>query len=96
MPYLLSPQIYDGDGLAAAVVGFVGDALDERVGGEEFGEAAAEGSGAVTVNDANAEFSGDGGLVEEFVDEAAGFLEALADYVDVVGGGGVGGLGIRR
>ena len=35
---------------------------------QEFGEAAAEGAGAVTVDDAHARSIGEGGFVEKFVD----------------------------
>src|SRR5215469_9328861 len=82
----------DGDGGTAAVVGFGVDSIDERVRGEEFGEAAAEGAGAVSVDDADAGLAGEGSFVEKFIDAAGRFFDGGADDVDFVGGGFVAGL----
>ena len=78
----------DGDSGAAAVFGFVAGAFDERVGREEFGEAAAKGAGAMAVDDTDARLARDGGFVEELVDAASGFLDGAADHVDFSRGAG--------
>jgi hypothetical protein len=81
------PQFYDSDGFAAAFFGFGGVGGDERVGAEKFGEATAEGAGAVAVDDANGGEVSEGGVVEEFVDVFGGLFDGLANDVDFVGGG---------
>ena len=74
----LGSQLYDSDGFAAAFFGFGGVGGDEGVRAEELGEAAAEGAGAVAVDDADGGKVGESGIVEEFVDVFRGLFDGLA------------------
>jgi hypothetical protein len=60
---------------------------------QEFGQAATEGAGAVTVDDADAGAIGEGSFVEEFVDTRSGFFDGHADDVKFAGGGTFAGSG---
>ena len=60
------------------------DALDQRMGGQELREAAAESARAMTVDDAHARLAGERGLVEEFVDALRSLLDRAADHVDLL------------
>ena len=71
----LSSQFYNGDGFAAAVVGFGGGAGDERMGRKELGEALSKGTGSVAVDYADARAICQGRFVEKFVDAAGGFFD---------------------
>jgi hypothetical protein len=78
-------QVYNGDRFAAAIFGFGGDAFDQRMGAQEFGEAATQCTRSVTVDDSNAGAMRKRGVVEEFVDEFGGLLDGHADDVDFPG-----------
>src|SRR5215475_5317085 len=87
---ILCSQLHNGDGFAAAVVGFGGGAGDERMRREELGEPFAEGAGSVAVDYADAWAICQGSFVEELVDAIGGFFDRGADDVDFVSGGVVG------
>src|ERR1700693_5237640 len=53
---------------------------------QEFGEAAAEGAGAVAMDEAHLRGTGESGLIEEFVHAARGFFDGAADQVDFLAG----------
>lgn len=77
-------QFDDGDCGAAAVFGFGGGALDERMHGKKFAEAPAKRAGAVSVDDADASRSGECRLIDKFVDAARSFFDGAADYIYLV------------
>jgi hypothetical protein len=83
---LLCTQVYNGDGFAAVVFGFEGYASDQGVGFQEPGEAATEGTRAMTVDDAHTVAIGEGRFVEELVDALGGFFYGHADDVNFAGG----------
>src|SRR5215475_9497171 len=87
---ILCSQLHNGDGFAAAVVGFGGGAGDERMRREELGEPFAEGAGSVAVDYADAGAICQGSFVEELVDAIGGFFDGGTDDVDFVAAGIVG------
>src|ERR1700733_10951042 len=83
----LSSQFYNGDGFAAAVVGFGGGTRDQRMRREELGKALAEGTGSVAVDYADTRAICQGRFVEELIDAAGGFFNGRTDDVNFVASG---------
>src|ERR1700675_2153654 len=79
-------QLGDCDRGATVVFGFVANALDQRVRSEKFGQAAAERTGPMAMNDANARLPRERSFVNEFVHSARGLFHGAADAIHLAGG----------